>query len=238
MAALHSDVVAAVCCHAGTLLTPIPEDYSPVPVWMVHGASDDVVPYDGGVEMDLGILGSMGTWSIEDTVSYIADRNECDDNDNNNNNNAEPIETTYNTNTNNNTNNTNIGTTYKRTNCTNGADVELVTLFATDHYPYAPVPNSTLPFIEDPGVDTTAMAWEFCSSYSKQQQQEDETNEYNEKEPKDTETDDERNGGGGGSGASSASQSWRVHELLAVRGTIVLLAVTTTTTIAVSCFCW
>jgi len=39
MAALYSDVVAAVCCHSGSLLTPFPSKYTddPVPVWKVHG---------------------------------------------------------------------------------------------------------------------------------------------------------------------------------------------------------
>lgn len=33
MAAQASDLVAAVCCHAGSLFTQFAEDYTPVPVW-------------------------------------------------------------------------------------------------------------------------------------------------------------------------------------------------------------
>lgn len=152
MAALHSDVVAAVCCHAGTLLTPFPEQYAPVPIWMAHGLKDDVVRADGVVAFDLGpLFGKLGSWSTNDVLDYIGGRNDCGE--------AETADIGE------------SGATYRRTNCTNSADVELVMLYESGHWPYAPLPNSIFSSSVDAPVDTTAMAWEFCSSYSNPQQQ-------------------------------------------------------------------
>lgn len=156
MAALHSDVVAAVCCHAGTLITPFPSEYSPVPIWMAHGMKDTTVPFNGTVIMDMGVLGSLGMWSTENVLNYIAGRNDC----------GEAETTSLGSN----------GATLKRTNCTNNANVELVTLYESGHFPYLPVPGSPFSFLLDAPVDTTALAWEFCSSHSnprQQQQQQD-----------------------------------------------------------------
>jgi len=153
MAALHSDVVAAVCCHAGTLLTPFPEQYTPVPIWMAHGLKDDIVKADGNIAFDLGpLFGKLGYWSTNDVLDYIGGRNDCRE--------AETADIGE------------SGATYRRTNCTNSADVELVMLYESGHLPYAPLPNNIFSyFVLNAPVDTTAMAWEFCSSYSNPPQQ-------------------------------------------------------------------
>ena len=171
MAALHSDVVAAVCCHAGTLLTPFESvsdystpssntnNYSPVPVWMVHGMKDTTVPFNGSTLLDFAPFGSIGFWSTEDVMNYIANKNDCDEYEVN-----ETVDTTF----------------YKRTNCTNNADVELVALLELGHFPYFISPDSPyFSFLteeeqgaQDTMIDTTALAWEFCSSYSNSYQQE------------------------------------------------------------------
>merc|ERR1712176_127809 len=51
-----------------------------------------------------------------------------------------------------------VGMSYKRTNCANGADVELVALNDIGHMPYQGMQTT---------VDTTSMAWDFCSSHTK-----------------------------------------------------------------------
>jgi len=154
MAALHSDVVAAVCCHAGTVITPFPSDYSPVPIWMAFGMKDEDVPAEGSIYADLGLLGLYGLWSVHDTMNYIASRNNCEEELD------EPL---------------NLGenvTSYKRTKCTNNANVEMVALFESGHMPYSPVPNSMFSSFAETTVDTTALAWNFCSSYSNPRAQE------------------------------------------------------------------
>ena len=47
MAMKHSDFVAAVCCHIGSIRTNPGIDYSPTPIWFAHGEEDEVVPYEG-----------------------------------------------------------------------------------------------------------------------------------------------------------------------------------------------
>ena len=48
MATIHSDLVAAVCCHAGVAQVPFPISYQATPTWIVHGKADPIVKFDGG----------------------------------------------------------------------------------------------------------------------------------------------------------------------------------------------
>ena len=57
-ATLHSDMVAAVGCHAGTALAAFPDSYKPTPMWLVHGMEDDTVSFDG----DDFFLGQIVRW--------------------------------------------------------------------------------------------------------------------------------------------------------------------------------
>ena len=66
-ATLHSDMVAAVGCHAGTALAAFPDSYKPTPMWLVHGMEDDTVSFDG----DDFFLGQMSIHSL------IAQANGC-----------------------------------------------------------------------------------------------------------------------------------------------------------------
>jgi poly(3-hydroxybutyrate) depolymerase len=143
MAALYSDTIAAVCCHAGAVLTPFSLDYTPVPVWTIHGMMDPVIPYNGGSEVLPGV-GSFGFWSIPQTTAYLATKNNCL---------ASGSEGVY-------SDNVQIGTVYKGTNCDQNASVEVVTLNTADHFPYLanPVFNT---------IDTTELAWAFCSAQSR-----------------------------------------------------------------------
>mmetsp|Transcript_23666 Transcript_23666/g.35029 ORF Transcript_23666/g.35029 Transcript_23666/m.35029 type:complete len:613 (-) Transcript_23666:111-1949(-) len=145
MAASQSDVVAAVCCHAGTLATEFGADtgeYDPVPIWMVHGELDSVLPYNGRAFED-----GLGFIPLAQSFQYMADQNGCD---------ADVVEAAVAS-----------GTSLKRnSSCTNGATVELITLPQSGHSPYLNADfgweNGTLTT-----VDTTAWAWDFCSAQSK-----------------------------------------------------------------------
>ena len=67
MATLHSDLVAAVGCHAGTALTIFPDSYMPTPMFMVHGTADRLVPYNGSDDF----------LSAPSAYALIADANGC-----------------------------------------------------------------------------------------------------------------------------------------------------------------
>ena len=156
MAALYSEEIAAVCCHAGALVTPIPAaSYSAVPVWMAHGMLDSTAMYKGASLLDMGPFGNFGTWSTVDAMNYIADQNECNTEVHDDELYEDEKDGAV-----------GVGKVYKRTNCTNTADVELVALYDVGHFPY----NAAI--IESFGetratIDTTQLAWEFCSSHSK-----------------------------------------------------------------------
>ena len=158
MAALYSEEIAAVCCHAGALVTPIPAaSYSAVPVWMAHGMLDSTAMYKGASLLDMGPFGNFGTWSTVDAMNYIADQNECA---------AEVHDDELYEEEEEDGAAVGVGKVYKRTNCTNTADVELVALYDVGHFPYSAA------IIESFGetratIDTTQLAWEFCSSHSK-----------------------------------------------------------------------
>jgi len=209
MAALYSDTVAAVCCHAGSLITPFPASasttgstYTPVPVWMVHGMQDTVIPYEGTTLVDMAPFGSIGFWSTQDLVKYIAKKNECQ--------NQEEYSDEEDDNTGNSTT-----FYYKNNNCTNNATVELVTLSNVGHVPYIQNSNPEVPIFEQGSanelsrVDTTALAWEFCSSHHNSYQREFQTQQDQNDEKEATEedlfiaTDVEKENGKKGSGSAS-----------------------------------
>jgi len=208
MAALYSDTVAAVCCHAGSLITPFPASasttgtYIPVPVWMVHGMQDTVIPYEGTTLVDMAPFGSIGFWSTQDLVKYIAKKNECQNQEEYY---DEEDDTTGNSTT----------FFYKNNNCTNNATVELVMMSAVGHVPYIQNSNPEVPIFEQGGanelsrVDTTALAWEFCSSHHNSyqralqpQQDQNDEKEATEEDPF-IATDVEKENGKKGSGSAS-----------------------------------
>uniref|UniRef100_A0A7S0UL85 Phospholipase/carboxylesterase/thioesterase domain-containing protein n=1 Tax=Pseudo-nitzschia delicatissima TaxID=44447 RepID=A0A7S0UL85_9STRA len=148
MAALYSDTIAAVCCHSGSIITPFPEDYSPVPIWMLHGMADTTIPYDGVQAMTIPGIGALGFLSIDQQISYLTQKNGCEGEGE-----MDVVDETG----------AQVGKVFKRGQCKDNANVEVVALFDADHHPYQRSKASKSP----PTVDTTAMAWEFCSAYSK-----------------------------------------------------------------------
>ncbi len=150
MAALYSDTIAAVACHAGAVLTPFPEDeYTPVPIMMIQGMKDDIVPYNGRTMFDLPGMGPLGFLPVNGTMNYLGVQNECTEEDYEDVFDEKGI----------------VGRTFKKTNCKDQANIEVVALFDAGHNPY-----SSETFADRTTVDTTAMAWDFVSMYSKGQE--------------------------------------------------------------------
>eukprot|EP00540_Astrosyne_radiata_P003822 CAMPEP_0116855596 /NCGR_PEP_ID=MMETSP0418-20121206/19377_1 /TAXON_ID=1158023 /ORGANISM="Astrosyne radiata, Strain 13vi08-1A" /LENGTH=479 /DNA_ID=CAMNT_0004488769 /DNA_START=203 /DNA_END=1642 /DNA_ORIENTATION=+ len=144
MAALQSDIVAAVCCHSGSVLTEPSPDYIATPVWRIHGSIDVTVPYGGRFIDDRNV--QVFTGAIEGHRYWAEEANGC----------QKALETERFV------RNFNVGNIRRYTDCTNGADVELVTVTGGGHNPYKKLIDFPLPTT----FDTTAWAWDFCSSYS------------------------------------------------------------------------
>ncbi|CAJ1952254.1 unnamed protein product [Cylindrotheca closterium] len=142
MAAMHSDVVAAVGCHSGTATTLFPEAYNATPMAFIHGTSDPTVPYEGGA-FEFG---------AQEYLSIISQTNGCTSSTETR---TEGFEGT-----------SNSFTEYRSSNCTNNADVTLYALDNVGHQPFFISSqfreNGTAP-IE---FDTTKLMWDFVKEYS------------------------------------------------------------------------
>jgi len=136
MAALHSDVVSGIAVHAGKLTTAFADDYKPIPVYMIHGEKDGDFKYG---EM---VLSKYAFDSSEHIMEYIADKNGC----------APGVVTEE--------LKEEEGNVKKRTNCTNNADVTLLTLAKGGHMPYkgADLMYSDMWGTKKTVADTTLMA--------------------------------------------------------------------------------
>jgi len=161
MAALHSDTVAAVCCHAGGIITPLAADYNPTPIWTVHGSLDQEMKIEGNVIATVPGFGDFGFLSKDSQLEYLAEHNECTDID------EEDFISEGDG------NETIIGSITRHTNCAMGADLELVTMFDQGHWPFDFEDKPEMKaYAESTGygvsttIDTTAMAWDFCSSHT------------------------------------------------------------------------
>jgi poly(3-hydroxybutyrate) depolymerase len=130
MGATYSDVVAAVCCHSGALLTQPPETYSPVPTWLVSGRRDQLV------------------WPqlVDEASTYYMFVHNCSEKAR-----VTPLDG---------------GVMRSYETCTNNATVTLVSLDNSGHFPFYRASESS-PGASMTEMDTTQMAWEFCSSYAK-----------------------------------------------------------------------
>lgn len=156
MAALYSDTIAAVCCHAGTIVTPFALDYSPVPIWLVHGEQDPTIPYNGQVLGELPPpIGKIGLWGNPQVRDYISNKNECTE---------EYGETAVSD-----ENGVVHGTLFKGTNCKQS--IEVVVLTEAGHFPYdsSEFDHGPQPYGGSrTTIDTTELAWEFCSARVRQ----------------------------------------------------------------------
>jgi poly(3-hydroxybutyrate) depolymerase len=144
MAALHSDIVTGVACHAGKFITPFPKDYKPVPIFLVQGLLDQLFNFSTFL-----LTQDTGFPSTLDMVKFIADRNGCGQDTR-----VEQLPDDE-------------GTVKYRFDCINNANVTLVTLNRAGHIPFLGVNASAAGFDEGSvptTIDTTALAWEFLSS--------------------------------------------------------------------------
>ncbi len=144
MAALHSDIVTGVACHAGKFITPFPKDYKPVPVFLVHGLLDQTLPFNTFL-----LTQDTGFPSTLDMVKFIADRNGCGQDTR-----VEQLPDDE-------------GTVTYRFDCTNNANVTLVTLNQAGHVPFLGFDAIAAGFNESSvptTIDTTALAWKFLSA--------------------------------------------------------------------------
>ena len=75
MGTIHSDLVAAVCYHAGIAQASFPSSYQPTPIWIAFGSKDPDIPYDGIAEFpEFPQYSMLGT---QETHDVIADANGC-----------------------------------------------------------------------------------------------------------------------------------------------------------------
>ena len=146
-----SDVITAVACVAMYFIGDESPNYSPIPVMEVHGLFDEIAHYsnlmatgivfdyvlgvsDGGTRWNTGALQNLNFWKqMNECSGLIPDRNE---------------ESLY----------YNI---QGFTDCTNGAEVALVTIHAGTHDAYSGgLGNGGT-------VDTSQIMWDFLSKHSK-----------------------------------------------------------------------
>jgi len=127
-----SSMVAAVCCHAGGNIMPIPRYYQPIPVMLVNGMKDDRIWYQ----------------HAQRTYNAFARVNQCQ------NETSRQIRS----------NGTIDAVKYTYYNCSNDANVSLLLLNESGHIPYFYGFEITED-AETTTMDTTEMAWQFCSQY-------------------------------------------------------------------------
>ena len=154
MAAVQSDLVAAVCCHAGVVAqASFPDSYQPTPIWvLVHGTMDFLLPYHGFSDTSVYGFPQYSMLGALETHDVFAKANGCNIST------SKIIEIA--------TPDNKKVTQYISSDCVNNSTVlELVSLGDVGHNPYlnfAPIENGTVPI----KVDTTQLAWKFCSQHS------------------------------------------------------------------------
>lgn len=152
MAAVHSDLVAAVSCHAGTMLTPFAQDYIATPIWMVIGTADPLVSYNGG---NNNFWWSWMYPSSETVFSLFANANQCNFTD------TQIVNPAPGS-------NANKYSRFKGTSCKDDANVVLLALDNVGHNPYLGDSSEDVPIgIRQPvTLDTTQMGWDFMRTHS------------------------------------------------------------------------
>ena len=139
MAALESDLVAAVCCHASSLMVPPADNYTPTSVQVVYGDLDTVLQ---------SIFGSNG--HVLDTWGSI---NECTANA------SKVVESgLYATHT---LSNCTDGTIIETVEVYNVGHFSYRGVPPDNEFTVAEYPGAVTP-----QVDTTLLSWEFCSSFA------------------------------------------------------------------------
>ena len=142
----HSDTFAAIACMSYYLLDDPDADYSPIPIMEIHGLLDQIILYSNDA-IHLPNLEAQEHGAIQNLLLW-ADMNGCSGSlpDSN-----QPSV---------------FYSVQSFTDCDNGTEVSLVTLYAADHNPYE---ESYDIFTGNGGtVDTNGIAWDFVSQFSKE----------------------------------------------------------------------
>ena len=148
MAAVHTDMVAAVCCHSPALVTPFPDDDSyseqAVPIWLAYGKKDGRVNYFGAL-----IRENIYVPGAQQTVAMLGNVNNC-------------VKSYFQS-----IMRYDLNMTYSG--CDNDATVEMYSLENAGHVPFmgADLFFGDLDGAEVTTIDTTQYAWEFCSKYAR-----------------------------------------------------------------------
>jgi len=148
MAADHSDLVAAVCCHSGFAETDVSSDYQPTPIQTVHGDLDAVTPYNKTVSSWTSLWGVFEYDDAVESFEFWGDTNGCKQKLTN----VDASE---------------LYATHSFLDCIDNATVKLVQVFNSGHSPYL---GANLSSVGEPNenmttVDTTQLSWDFCSAY-------------------------------------------------------------------------
>jgi len=148
MAIQHSNIVAAVCCHAGILVNTndIPYDnYNPTPIQTVMGDLDMLVPFNHTTPWGTNSLIQNAVQNFEfwGTINNCTNKTTTvDDN--------------------------NIYKTHTYSECMNNATIQMLQVLGAGHWPYKGInlSNSEIALkIVNTAVDTTMLSWDFCSRY-------------------------------------------------------------------------
>ncbi|MEC8519432.1 MAG: prolyl oligopeptidase family serine peptidase, partial [Candidatus Thermoplasmatota archaeon] len=141
----HSEVFAAVACMSYYLLDDPRPDYSPIPIMEIHGLEDQIILYSNDA-IHLPNLDAQKHGAIQNLLQW-AEMNGCEG--------KSPDSNSPSV----------FYSVQSFTNCANGTEVSLVTLYAADHNPYE---ESYDVFPGNGGtVDTNGIAWAFLSRFSK-----------------------------------------------------------------------
>lgn len=124
-----SDLFAAAACMAFYLLVPQSDAYSPIPVMEIHGTADYTVPYNPTAGENFAVWASYNGCTGSPVVTQLSDSASAE-----------------------------TGTKQTYLNCTNNAQVSLVTIDDGGHVLYKGYGTS---------FDTSVIAWEFLSAFSK-----------------------------------------------------------------------
>lgn len=146
MCMIHSDVVAAVGCHAGVAQAPFPKSpYQPTPMFMVYGTLYPIFPFEEGQKSHSSFF--TRPFSALETHNFIAEAKEC------------TIKKTVAVD-----NGGHPGTKHVFSGCKHNAQVQLLALNDVAHKPNLGHGGgkSTVPV----ALDTTKLAWKFVSQYS------------------------------------------------------------------------
>jgi polyhydroxybutyrate depolymerase len=146
----HSDVFAAVACMSYYLLDDPEPNYSSIPVMEIHGLVDQIILYSNDA-IHLPNVEAQEHGAIQNLLLW-AEMNGCQG--------TLPDSNSPST----------FYSIQSFTDCENGSEVSLVTLYAADHNPYEEEfdPDGPLIFVGNGGtVDTNGIAWEFMIKFSK-----------------------------------------------------------------------